>query len=619
MEVRPPAAMGDLWLAAREGFSILGLIDGRFGDVPSPWHQEILAVLGEGVAVLGAASMGALRAAELDRYGMIGIGRVYDWYRTGQLDADDEVAVVHGPAETGYLPGSVAQVDVRATLAAARDADLLATHEVVLLTQAMSRIWFPERTRARLAQRALELLGHDRAQVVRQVCEERWVSVKADDARQLIRAVDGLLEDGVPARALEPFEETLPWRAARLRWRPGQGRADQARYFREQVMPSWFDRPPLVATDRRPWAMSVYVGADNDLEPDVGADIDEMRGVGSSPNVHVAGQVHVPSTSVSARFLVGAKAHSDLRAPIDISPFGPRDSGEPATLTGFLEWSLAGFPADRRVLVLWGHGRGLSVLGDDTDHAWIDLDELGRALSIAGLDTDRRLALLGFDACMMATVECLSESAPFTEWVVASQQVVPNFGWAYGALLEHLNAEIPRSSEFGRLVVDSYLAGNAERRHPDVDMALLDAGEADDLAKALGVLGDMLIPQLGANARAFDSARMLARTFRNGDLVDLRDVVGRICAACDDRRLHAAADRTLEALGKAVAHAGSIGGFDVNGAPQADQRRCGLSVFWPRIAAVWERSRASYCRMRFARTGGAGWVRFLDALHKTAA
>ena len=613
--LRPPAAMGDLWLAAQEGCRILGLIDGRFGDVPSPWHQEILAVLDRGVIVLGAASMGALRAAELDTLGMIGIGRVYGWFKSGDLDSDDEVAIVHGPADARYVPGSEALVDIRATLEAARAAGRLATHELVLLIDAMRRTWFPERTRARLVERASDLLGPERAGEVRRICAADWVSVKAEDAQLLIAEVGRLLRDPPPTvPASHPFEETLLWRAARQSLRARPTAAPQAAQVSETAMPSWFDRSPLVAHERRPWAISIYVAADNNLEDEVGGDIDELRGAGSSPNVHVAGQVHVPDTSVSARFLIGPKAHEDLRAPIDISPFGPRDSGNPATLTGFLEWSLAGFQADRRVLVLWGHGRGLSVLGDDTDKNWIDLDELGGALATAGLGTDRRLAILGFDACMMATVECLSESAPFAEWIVASQQVVPDVGWAYGTLLDRLVADVPRAGEFGRLVVDSYVAGNAERRHPDVDMTLLDGSIADDLATALGAFGTALLPLLAEHGRAIDSARMLSRTFRNGDLVDVGDVVRRIVDACDDTRLRRCADRVLVSMGEAVVHARSIAGFAADGAAVPDERRYGLSVFWPRIAGVWQRSRTSYCRMRFARTGGAGWVRFLDAL-----
>src|SRR5260221_163993 len=71
------------------------------------------------VRCIGSASIGALRAFELARFGMRGIGGVYEDFRDGVLQDDDEVAVLHGPAELGYPPVTEAMVNIRATLAAA--------------------------------------------------------------------------------------------------------------------------------------------------------------------------------------------------------------------------------------------------------------------------------------------------------------------------------------------------------------------------------------------------------------------------------------------------------------------------------------------------------------------
>src|SRR5690606_24942574 len=90
-------------------------IDGYFEHVPSVWHKEILWAMQEGIHVYGAASMGALRAAELAAFGMVGVGAIYEAYATNALEDDDEVAVAHASAEEGYRPLSNAMVDVRAT------------------------------------------------------------------------------------------------------------------------------------------------------------------------------------------------------------------------------------------------------------------------------------------------------------------------------------------------------------------------------------------------------------------------------------------------------------------------------------------------------------------------
>src|SRR3954466_13321669 len=96
-DFRPPATQGDVTRAVWDGAGTIGLIDGYFENVPAIWHKEILFALSRGVHVFGAASMGALRAAELDAFGMRGIGCIYGWYAAQTIEADDEVALVHGP------------------------------------------------------------------------------------------------------------------------------------------------------------------------------------------------------------------------------------------------------------------------------------------------------------------------------------------------------------------------------------------------------------------------------------------------------------------------------------------------------------------------------------------
>ncbi|WP_328333137.1 MULTISPECIES: TfuA-like protein [unclassified Streptomyces] len=117
--LRPPVAAGDLLALPLAAGDTVGIVDGYFHQVRAVPHKEILALLDRGVAVLGAASTGALRAAELDTFGMRGVGRIYADYRRGRLEADDEVALLHGPPESGYRAMSEPLVNIRAGLSAA--------------------------------------------------------------------------------------------------------------------------------------------------------------------------------------------------------------------------------------------------------------------------------------------------------------------------------------------------------------------------------------------------------------------------------------------------------------------------------------------------------------------
>lgn len=130
------------------------------------WHKELLLALELGVeAARGAASMGALRAAELHGHGVRGVGAIYQAYRRGRLTSDAEVAVAHLPVEGGYLAVSVPLVNVRAQVARARAARVLdapAARAVIAAAAAMpywDRTWdaiaaaLPAPTGARFAAR----------------------------------------------------------------------------------------------------------------------------------------------------------------------------------------------------------------------------------------------------------------------------------------------------------------------------------------------------------------------------------------------------------------------------------------------------------------------------------
>src|SRR5262245_14346113 len=86
-----PVRQGDVLRVLAQKPDAIGIVDGFFERVPSVWHKEILLALSRGVRVYGAASMGALRAAELHAYGMIGVGQIFEQFKSGFLEDDDEV------------------------------------------------------------------------------------------------------------------------------------------------------------------------------------------------------------------------------------------------------------------------------------------------------------------------------------------------------------------------------------------------------------------------------------------------------------------------------------------------------------------------------------------------
>jgi hypothetical protein len=115
LDVRPPARQGDIATAALEGKDTLILIDGYFAHTLSPWHKEILFAINNGCRVIGAASLGALRAVECERYGMEGIGEIYEWYKNAVCIDDADVALAHVCEQDGYTHCSIPLVNLIAT------------------------------------------------------------------------------------------------------------------------------------------------------------------------------------------------------------------------------------------------------------------------------------------------------------------------------------------------------------------------------------------------------------------------------------------------------------------------------------------------------------------------
>ncbi|HSB72511.1 MAG TPA: TfuA-like protein [Candidatus Methylomirabilis sp.] len=213
----PPVSQGDVYRASLDHPQAIGIIDGYFECVPAVWHKEILWAMTEGIHVYGSASMGALRAVELAAFGMEGVGAVFEAYRDGMLEDDDEVAVAHGPAETGYRPVSVAMVNIRFTLSAALKARVISPATRVALERIGKSLLYPDRTFPRiLADATDEGIPAGELQAFRDWLPHGEVNQKKTDALAMLRVMRRqLAENPERKRVAYSFEYTDMWEHAR--------------------------------------------------------------------------------------------------------------------------------------------------------------------------------------------------------------------------------------------------------------------------------------------------------------------------------------------------------------------------------------------------------------------
>ena len=190
-EFHPPVRFGDLYALACDPPGQVLIVDGVFHDDTPVWQREILELLQRGWQVLGAASMGALRALELAPYGMLGLGTVFEWYRSGRIEGDDEVALMHGPAEMDYSPLTLPLVDVRHFLAGLEQQGVLAPGQVAGILRGFKHRGFVTRTRGALMD-LVRAEGADVATVRDQLLDQAH-GLKAQDTRLALRIVAGRL------------------------------------------------------------------------------------------------------------------------------------------------------------------------------------------------------------------------------------------------------------------------------------------------------------------------------------------------------------------------------------------------------------------------------------------
>jgi TfuA protein len=188
---RPPVARGDIANLLRDPPHIIGIIDGVFHQQPAISHREILQALEAGVMVVGGASMGALRSAELAEEGMKGIGTVYKYYKDGVIESDDDVAIVFNP-ET-YEQLSEALISMRYNFQMAEEEGLISHEDFLTLYNTAKAIFYPQRTYAKVFSES----GFDQAKIdiLQSFLKYKGLDIKSEDAKEVLEYIKNLLED----------------------------------------------------------------------------------------------------------------------------------------------------------------------------------------------------------------------------------------------------------------------------------------------------------------------------------------------------------------------------------------------------------------------------------------
>jgi hypothetical protein len=189
----PPIRRGDLTAALNERPAIVGIIDGQFLQSLAVSPLEIFAALRAGTIVLGAASMGALRAVEMSGFGMIGVGTIFRSFRDARLVAEDELAVAYD-ADTGSAL-SDALVNMRYAFSRAVAEHVIGRDTRRVLLRIAKDVYFPERTYDLTIRLAEGTVPADELRRLRLWLQHGCPDLKAEDALRLLRVAKRLWKE----------------------------------------------------------------------------------------------------------------------------------------------------------------------------------------------------------------------------------------------------------------------------------------------------------------------------------------------------------------------------------------------------------------------------------------
>ncbi|MEP6911227.1 MAG: clostripain-related cysteine peptidase [bacterium] len=344
------------------------------------------------------------------------------------------------------------------------------------------------------------------------------------------------------------------------------------------------------------WTFMVYLAGDNNLSPAADVDLNEMRSVGSTTDVNIIAQVDRASDQGSMRYCIQCDDQEEKPESL-----GPMDSGDPKTVTDFVTWAGANYPAERYALILWNHGGGWepsemdriaraagtpdyspreatersatplartlfrtslqkifnlsspaerAICSDDGSGHSLDTIELGNVLEQAVKTLGQPLDLLGMDACLMSNLEVAYQVQAYAKYMVASEESEPNNGWPYDAVMRKVaeDADLP-TAKLAEHIVREYIKSYVDIGYKGaVTQAACDLSRINDVVGPLDNLADALIAHMPDTANEVWKAQKNSARFWHNTLWDISHFCEELVKVTSDNLVRSAAQEVRAAL-----------------------------------------------------------------------
>ncbi len=321
----------------------------------------------------------------------------------------------------------------------------------------------------------------------------------------------------------------------------------------------------------------------SDLEARSGAGTDDLKEIEESGvdlnRVNVL--VYAGGTPKWHNDITDEQANAILELKADgfqkVSTSKLNNMGESDTLLEFLNYGYDNYKSKSFSLIMWDHGNG-PIIGYGKDMLFendsLTLSEMNDAMARSPFNSDNKLAWVGFDACLMSSAELACIWDDYADYLIASQEVEPSFGWNYAFLKDYNKIDI---TELLPNIIDDYIDScieyyekrNYENR--DTTLSCIDLSHIADLEQAINKLFDKANSDIDSNYNLLVSKRVNTRAFGRAstgseyDLIDIKDMAEQLKDLYPNE-----AEAVCLALEKAVFKNGTN-----------TDKSCGLSIYYP--------------------------------------
>jgi hypothetical protein len=340
---------------------------------------------------------------------------------------------------------------------------------------------------------------------------------------------------------------------------------------------------PVNSTGSLPaWTVIVYSAADDEvLEESMWFDVNEMELVGSNPQMNIVVQLDRYAGAFTGdgdwtdtrRYLITQDNDLDhITSPV-VESVGEVDTGNPQTLVDFVTWAVQSYPAQKYALVMSDHGGGWTGgFSDMSTSSYSDLSipEIVSAMAQIRQNTGiDKFEMIGFDACLMGQIEVFGSLYPYSNYMVASEEVEPGYGWSYAAWLQQL-AQNPslKGEGLSEAIVSTYVTNDillsggrasADEIAQEESTTTLSAVESARIPDVIGAMNGFTSAITGLDQTLVAEARTYTRSYFSlfgeevsPSFIDLGNFAEVLTTMTDETAIEQAAIQLQTAIDSAV-------------------------------------------------------------------